>query len=91
MCLAPPSAGPRNPSGQRGTLPGGREGLTPLHYAVRSGKLPLIQLLLDHGADVNARDPDGLTPLEHLAKSRAKIDPPTASAIHTLLAPSVAV
>ena len=51
-----------------------REGLTALHYAVRSGKLPLIRLLLERGADVAARDPAGLTPLQHLAKSRAKVD-----------------
>jgi len=51
-----------------------REGLTALHYAVRSGKLPLIRFLLERGADVNARDPDGLTPLLHLAKTRAKLD-----------------
>jgi ankyrin repeat protein/truncated hemoglobin YjbI len=64
----------------------GREGLTPLHYAVRSGKLPLIRLLLDHGADAAATDPAGLTPLEHLAKSRAKIAPAVAAAIRDLLA-----
>jgi ankyrin repeat protein/truncated hemoglobin YjbI len=59
----------------------GREGLTALHYAVRSGKLPLIRLLLDRGADVNARDPDGLTPFHHLAKTRAKIDHPAVAAL----------
>src|SRR5206468_13020670 len=63
-----------------------REGLTALHYAVRSGKLPLIRLLLDHGADVHAADPTGLTPLHHLAKSRAKIAPAAAQAIREVLA-----
>lgn len=29
---------------------------TPLHYAVQLGDIKLIQLLLDHGADVNARN-----------------------------------
>jgi ankyrin repeat protein len=52
----------------------GREGFTALHYAVRSGNLPLLRLLLDRGADIEAGDPDGLTPLLHLAKTRAKID-----------------
>jgi ankyrin repeat protein len=52
----------------------GREGLTALHYAVRSGKLPLIRLLLERGADVTARDPNGLTPVQHLTKTRAKVD-----------------
>jgi ankyrin repeat protein/truncated hemoglobin YjbI len=53
----------------------GRYGLTALHYAVRGGKLPLIELLLERGANVHARDDDGLTPLLHLAKTRAKADP----------------
>src|SRR5207244_6504791 len=53
----------------------GRYGLTALHYAVRGGKLPLIQLLLERGADVNALDLEGLTPLLHLAKTRSKADP----------------
>jgi ankyrin repeat protein/truncated hemoglobin YjbI len=52
----------------------GREGLTALHYAVRSGKLPVIRLLLEHGADVTARAPDGATPLLELAKTRATFD-----------------
>ena len=50
-------------------------GLTALHYATRTGRLPLIQLLLEHGADVHRRDNDGLTPLAHLTKTRAKADP----------------
>ena len=53
----------------------GRYGLTALHYAVRGGKLPLIQLLLERGAEVNALDEDGLTPLLHLSKTRSKADP----------------
>src|SRR5207248_3348353 len=53
----------------------GRYGLTALHYAVRGGKLPLIQLLLERGAQVNALDEDGLTPLLHLSKTRSKADP----------------
>ena len=53
----------------------GRYGLTALHYAVRGGKLPLIQLLLARGARVSALDDDGLTPLLHLSKTRSKADP----------------
>lgn len=53
----------------------GRYGLTALHYAVRGGKLPLIQLLLVRGANPDALDSDGLTPLLHLAKTRSKADP----------------
>ena len=53
----------------------GREGLTALHYAVRGGKLPLIQLLLERGARPDVLDDYGLTPLLHLTKTRAKFDP----------------
>jgi ankyrin repeat protein len=53
----------------------GRYGLTALHYAVRGGKLPLIKLLLQRGAQANALDEDGLTPLLHLSKTRSKADP----------------
>src|SRR5437899_507242 len=53
----------------------GRYGLTALHYAVRGGKLPLIKLLLERGAQANALDEDGLMPLLHLSKTRSKADP----------------
>src|SRR6185295_11834530 len=53
----------------------GRYGLTALHYAVRGGKLPLIKLLVDRGAQANALGEDGLTPLLHLSKTRSKADP----------------
>ena len=53
-----------------------RHGHTALHYAVRGGKPPLIELLLGAGADPHARDHSGLTPLLHLAKTRARFDPP---------------
>jgi serine/threonine-protein phosphatase 6 regulatory ankyrin repeat subunit B len=53
----------------------GRYGLTALHYAVRGGKLPLIRLLLERGAQVNALDESGSTPLVHLSKTRSKADP----------------
>lgn len=42
------------------------EGLTPLHRAVERGHLAAAALLLDKGADVNARDPEGNTPLLHV-------------------------
>jgi ankyrin repeat protein len=52
-----------------------RHGCTALHYAVRGGKLLLITLLLERGADADARDAQGLTPLLHLSKTRARFDP----------------
>src|SRR5262249_33925279 len=48
---------------------------TALHYAVRGGKLPLIKLLLERGASVQALDDEGLTPLLQLSKTRSKADP----------------
>jgi ankyrin repeat protein len=53
----------------------GRYGLTALHHAVRGGKLPLIKLLLERGAQANALDDDGLAPLLHLSNTRSKADP----------------
>jgi ankyrin repeat protein len=53
----------------------GRYGLTALHYAARGGKLPLIKLLLERGAEADALDTSGLTPLAHLLKTRSKADP----------------
>ena len=53
----------------------GRYGLTALHYAVRGGKLPLINLLLARGARADALDVNGVTPLVHLSKTRSKADP----------------
>ena len=41
-------------------------GYTPLHESVSNGRPKVLQLLLDHGADVNCRANGGYTPL-HLA------------------------
>jgi ankyrin repeat protein len=37
------------------------EGVTPLFYTVRSGVLPLVKLILSHGALVNHTDVKGVT------------------------------
>lgn len=42
---------------------------TPLHLAVRRGSLPCVELLLKHGADVNARA-NGKTPLDLAAVNK---------------------
>jgi serine/threonine-protein phosphatase 6 regulatory ankyrin repeat subunit B len=40
-----------------------KRGLTPLHVAAAYGHLPVVQTLLKHGAEVNAKDHMGSTPL----------------------------
>lgn len=40
------------------------QGTTPLHAAARRGHHPVTLLLLEHRADTQIRDHDGLTPLE---------------------------
>jgi hypothetical protein len=42
---------------------GGCEGWTALHFAAHGNSRRVGELLLDHGADVNARDGRGMTPL----------------------------
>mmetsp|Transcript_25410 Transcript_25410/g.66998 ORF Transcript_25410/g.66998 Transcript_25410/m.66998 type:complete len:1074 (+) Transcript_25410:873-4094(+) len=42
----------------------GPRGATPLHIAARFGQLPMVELLLEHGADREARDEHGSTPAD---------------------------
>lgn len=44
----------------------------PLHFAVRAGNEQVIEALVKAGADINATDVDGLTPLDH-AMSRNQV------------------
>ena len=37
--------------------------MTPLHIATGKNSLEMVSLLLDHGADIEAKDNDGWTPL----------------------------
>ena len=46
-----------------------RGGSTPLHFAVRSGDVASVKLLLAAGADVNESLPDGMSPLIVAAQS----------------------
>ncbi len=43
-------------------------GRTALHFACMNGHAEMAQLLIDLGADINAQDNNGFTPLHHAAK-----------------------
>ena len=52
-----------------------KDGQTPLHLAVESSALAIIELLLANGADPDARDSKGRRPAECASKGiRAKVD-----------------
>lgn len=44
---------------------GDGSGLTALHHAARKGHTGITPLLLDEGADIEAKDAHGFTPLHH--------------------------
>jgi ankyrin repeat protein len=52
-------------------------GTTPLHQAVKNTDMPLVRVLLAHGADRAARDVHGQTPWD-IARDIAEVDPDTA-------------
>lgn len=49
-------------------------GATPLHYAVKAGFVQSAQVLLDHGADLDAPDDRGRTPLDWLGQAAKSVD-----------------
>jgi truncated hemoglobin YjbI/ankyrin repeat protein len=51
---------------------GGRA--TALHYAAKAGFIKTIEVLLDHGADPTARDDNGFTPRDWLARASKCVD-----------------
>jgi ankyrin repeat protein/truncated hemoglobin YjbI len=51
---------------------GGRA--TALHYAAKAGFVKTIEVLLDHGADPDFRDDNGLTPLDWIARASKSVD-----------------
>ncbi len=65
------------PRGSRAPIPGG---MTPLLYAARDGRMEIVRMLLEAGADINQRDANEITPLiiaitnNHPDVARALID-----------------
>ena len=55
---------------------------TPLHVAIALGHAHLVPLLLDHGADPNAVDDEGRTPLQ---VAETELDEPHRAAVAPLL------
>ncbi len=57
---------------------------TALHYAARAGFLRTIEVLLEHGADPDARDSHGRTPLDWLGQAAPSV---SRAAVRNLIAP----
>jgi Ankyrin repeats (many copies) len=57
---------------------------TALHYAARAGFLRTIEVLLEHGADPDARDSHGHTPLDWLEQAAPSVP---RAAVRNLIAP----
>ena len=49
-------------------------GATPLHYVVKAGFVHTIRVLLEHGADADALDDRGRTPLDWLGQAAKTVD-----------------
>ncbi len=45
-----------------------RFGLTPLHFAVRNGRLEIAQLLIENGASLTQPSAQGITPLDWISE-----------------------
>lgn len=57
------------------------DALTPLHYAVSVNRKDLVELLLAAGADANARDQAGKTPLNYTKSNPVQLGIPSAVAV----------
>lgn len=47
-------------------------GTTPLHAAAHANQAKIAEMLIEHGADVNAQDMNGKTPMHHTTFHKAK-------------------
>ncbi len=60
-------------------------GLTPLHTQAIIGGMPLLTILLDHGANANAQNNDKETPLEYLRKISKNPNPKVVELLKTAM------
>ena len=60
---------------------------TALHYAAKAGFLRTIEVLMEHGADPDARDSNGRTPLDWLDQAAPSV---SQAAVRNLIAPGSA-
>ena len=61
------------------------KGESAMHCASKAGFNEVAELLISHGADINLRDNQGLTPLQHALRSTIKSRAKRASVVSTLL------
>lgn len=65
------------------------QGYTPLHWAILFGRVAIVNLLIDAGADVNARGNEGQSAVELAVTSSSLTDADTEHIVRRLLAQSV--
>lgn len=70
QCLLEQGHPPNSVGGSKCWLRGASEinTRTPLHYSAKGGHLLCVRLLLRYGADPNARDGDGYTPIHYICQ-----------------------
>ncbi|VUC23770.1 unnamed protein product [Clonostachys rosea] len=51
-----------------------KQGFSPFHYALRTLRPKICELLLSKGADISEADPNGLTVLHHIANQRSNMN-----------------
>jgi len=49
------------------------DNLTPLHIAARNGRVGVVRVLLEHGANIGAEDKIGITPLHAAVVGRSGV------------------
>jgi ankyrin repeat protein len=74
----------RRAGGPEGSAGVGALNATALHYAARAGFLKTIEVLLEHGADPDAHDSHGRTPLDWLDQAAPSV---SRAAVANLIAP----